>query len=172
MSSTIHQLKNGGHSAFKNIYEEWSRKVFYYFLQKTENEDNAKELTQQVFIKLWKYRGSLLPELTIDQQIFQKARLIYIDFLRRQATQRKYFWGSLEDAPEIPVFNTVSDLESRENIRTSLNSLPPKMRKVFELKHLHGYSYKEIAEYLGITIKTVDNHLLKATSHLKKVFNL
>lgn len=167
----IRQLKNGDHQVFKMIYDTWSGKVYYYFLQKNRDENIAKELTQQVFIKLWKYKESLSPELNIDQQLFQKARLIYIDWLRTEATKRKYFSGSPEDAPEIMV-GPAQDLESQQYINNSLKTLPPKMRKVFELKHLHGFSYKEIAEQLGITTKTVDNHLLKATSHLKKVFNL
>ncbi len=168
----ILRLKEGDHKVFEGIYENWSPRVYYYFLKKTGNNESSKELTQQVFIKLWHYRTLLSQEFTLDQQLFQKARLIYIDWLRLQATQRKHFASDHQGEPDAAMDTIASDLEIKLHIEYSINQLPPKRRKVFELKHIHGYSYKEIAEHLGITVKTVDNHLLKATSQLKKVFNL
>ena len=58
--------------------------------------------------------------------------------------------------------------ELRSSLSAALNQLPEKRKKIFELKHIHGYSYKEIAEALGISVKTVDNQLLKAISDLRK----
>jgi RNA polymerase sigma-19 factor, ECF subfamily len=168
----ILKLKEGDHRVFQAIYEGWNRKVYFYYLKKTDNEDASKELTQQVFIKLWTYRESVSIVHSIDQQIFQKARLIYIDWLRVEATHRKHFAGGPEITTEISTQSADSNLEDQQDIEYSINRLPPKRRKVFELKHIHGYSYKEIAEHLGITVKTVDNHLLKAASQLRKALNL
>jgi RNA polymerase sigma factor (sigma-70 family) len=165
----ILRLKEGDHQVFKLIYEASSHKVFFYFLKKTGSEDVSKELGQQVFIKLWTYRQTVSVEYTIDQQLFQKAGLIFIDWLRAEARQRSRFCANADISEE--AFQTSSN-EIRQDIQESLNTLSPKRRKVFELKHIHGYSYKEIADFLGITVRTVDNHLLKATSQLRKVFNL
>ncbi|RYY31194.1 MAG: sigma-70 family RNA polymerase sigma factor [Chitinophagaceae bacterium] len=168
----ISKLKEGDHQVFKTLYEHWNPRVYYYFLKKTNSEDFSKELTQLVFIKLWNYRASLSSDLSIDQQLFQKARLIFIDWLRTQATQRKHFVSDPGTVDEPAIDSVGPGFEAGQNMEYSINRLPPKRRKVFELKHIHGYSYKEIAEHLGITVKTVDNHLLKAASQLKKVFNL
>jgi len=171
LSEDLLKLKEGDHKVFNSIFEEWNRRVFYYFLQKTNDENTSQELTQQTFIKFWKYRSLLSCELTIDQQLFQKARQIFIDWLRKEATYRKYFSQNLNDA-DTSILQNETSIDFRHSIENSLKSLPPKRRKVFELKHIYGYSYKEIAEFMGITVKTVDNHLLKATSQLKKVLNL
>jgi RNA polymerase sigma-70 factor (ECF subfamily) len=168
----ILKLKEGDHKVFKTIYEEWSRKVFHYFLKKTGDDDVSKDLTQQVFIKLWNYRTATSTEYSIDQQLFQKARLIYFDWLRLQATRRKHFSGEPLASAEIAADRVECNLELLQQIEHSINSLPPRRRKVFELKHIEGYSYNEIANHLGITVKTVDNHLLKAVNQLKKVFHL
>jgi RNA polymerase sigma factor (sigma-70 family) len=168
----ILKLKEGDHQVFKTIYEKWSRKVFHYFLQKTGNDDVAQDLAQQVFIKLWNYRTAISTEHSIDQQLFQKARLIYIDWLRLQATKRKHFSNDPLASSEIAADRFEYNFELLQQIEHSINSLPPRRRKVFELKHIQGYSYNEIANHLGITVKTVDNHLLKAVNQLKKVFHL
>lgn len=163
----LKRLKCGDHKAFGEVYEAWHRKVYFYF-QKLYNDDYVvKELTQQTFIKLWHYRADVSEEISIDRQIFQKARLIYIDWLRKEATYRKHFTPEeIKELPEIVVEAEMQDLKQ------ALNFLPEKRKRVFELKHIYGYSYKEIAEYLGISVKTVDNHLLKATAQLRKAFNI
>lgn len=167
------KLQNGDQQVFREIYDEWNKKVFFYFLKKTNDDYAAKELTQQTFIKLWQYKDSISADHSIDQQIFQKARLTFIDWLRKEATHRKYFTYDMPDSAQIAGENNSGATEEmQQSLDLSLNSLPEKRRKVFELKHIHGHSYKEIAKLLGISIKTVDNHLLKAAAQLKKVFNL
>jgi RNA polymerase sigma factor (sigma-70 family) len=166
------KLQNGDPQVFREIYDEWSRKVFFYFLKKTNDDYAAKELTQQTFIKLWQYKDSISTEHSIDQQIFQKARLAFIDWLIKEATHRKYLVYDMPISADVAAHNPETAEALQQHIDLSLKSLPEKRRKVFELKHIHGYSYKEIADFLGISVKTVDNHLLKATAQLKKVFNL
>lgn len=162
----LYKLKCGDHKAFSEIYEVWHKRVYLYFQNLTADEYTAKELTQQTFIKLWRYRAQVLPDLNADQQLFQKARQIYIDWLRKEATHRKHFTtGEIQELPAVAAPGEMYDLQK------ALNHLPPKRKKVFELKHIYGYSYKEIAEYLNISVKTVDNHLLKATAQLRKAFN-
>lgn len=163
----LDKLKCGDHKAFSEIYEVWHKKVYLYFKKLTADEYTAKELTQQTFIKLWRYRAQVAPDLSADQQLFQKARQIYIDWLRKEATYRKHFTtGEIQEMPAIDVAGEMHDLQK------ALNILPPKRKKVFELKHIYGYSYKEIAEYLNISVKTVDNHLIKATAQLRKTFHI
>lgn len=170
-AKTILELKNGNHQVFKIVFDDWHAKVYNYFYKKTESSDIAKELTQETFIKFWNYRSDLSENFSLDQQIFQKARQIFIDWLRREATQRKYFTDEIPGSASADLQHG-QILEENQKIEWSLSRLSPRRRKVFEMKHLQGYSYREIARNLNITEKTVDNHLLKATSQLRKVFNL
>ena len=164
----ISNLKEGDHKVFTDVFDAWKHKVYHYFLKKTKQEEAAKELTQDTFIKLWKYRQQIEPTISIDQQIFQKARQVYIDWLRKEASFRQHF-----ESPENIPIDSISPVyshrhELRDAIHSALNSLPEKRKKIFELKHVYGYSYKEIASLLGISTKTVDSQLLKALTHLRK----
>ncbi len=167
----ISSLKEGDHKTFTDVFDEWKHKVYSYFMRKTKQEEVAKELTQDTFIKLWKYRQQMDATIGLDQQIFQKARQIYIDWLRKEAGYRRH----VETPENIPVeissaaFNDRHEL--RDAIHSAMNSLPAKRKQIFELKHVHGYSYKEISRLLGISTKTVDSQLLKALSHLRKTLS-
>jgi RNA polymerase sigma-70 factor (family 1) len=165
-------LKTGSHEAFTDIFHHWKQKVYHYFLKKCEQPEVAKDLTQQVFLKLWNYRDQLDEQFSLDQQIFQKARQIYIDWLKKEATYRKHFDGSvqqeefLENQPALGY-----DPSLRSSLAAAIASLPEKRKKVFELKHVYGFSYQEIADSMGISVRTVDNQLHKALSHLRKVLS-
>lgn len=171
----LKKLKNGSHIIFKEVYEETYKKVFNYFIVKTKSEANAQELTQQTFIKLWVYRAAIEPNLTIDQQIFRKAKQVLIDWWRVRRVQSKHInedMNLLHQEICEPISTLKANNELSHTLRVALESLPQKRKQVFELKHLDGMSYKEIAKFLGISIKTVDNHLMKASAQLRKFFNL
>lgn len=172
----LQSLKGGSHKAFSIIYNDWHKKVFAYFLQKANRETIAQDLTQQTFIRVWMYRESIDIDISIDQQLFQKARQVWIDWLRREAVSKKYLSeNEYEDCKTVPQLQSESmylNTELKHSLSLAMSTLPEKRKKVFELKHIHGMSYKEIAEHLHISVKTVDNHLLKATAQIKKFFYL
>lgn len=167
----IHDLKEGCHQMFSLVFETFWDKIYHYQLKKTKNVDSAIELTQQVFIKLWKYRSSLDEDLTIEQQIFQKCRQIFIDWLRKESSKRIH-QVELDNSFDIADDQNPEVVYSlKHDVYKAIQTLPPKRKVIFELKHIHGYSYKEIAEDLGISVKTVDNQLLKANIHLRKILH-
>ena len=159
-------LKEGDHQAFTDAYDRWKQKVYHYCLKRTQDPEAAKDLTQQSFIKLWRYRRQLDEAISFERQLFQKVRQVYLDWLKKDAKYRKHFSTTQEANDQSGIYQMNPEL--RSSLSAALNQLPEKRKKIFELKHIHGYSYKEIADALGISIKTVDNQLLKAVSDLRK----
>ncbi len=159
-------LKEGDHQAFTDVYDTWKRKVYHYCLKRTQDTETAKDLTQQSFIKLWKYRSQLDESISLERQLFQKVRQVYLDWLKKEAQYRKHFAESPENKENTSYYQINPEL--RSSLMAALNKLPEKRKKIFELKHIYGYTYKEIAQALGISIKTVDNQLLKAVHELRK----
>lgn len=166
-------LKNGDPEAFRQFYYQWDERLYFYFLKKVKEESCAHELSQLTFIKMWKYRSALSDQCTLEVQLFRKAKLIYIDWLRKEAVRRKQKEAEIaytnEPAPDHGA-NTVHP--KTEKLQNALEQLPPMRRKVIELSHLHGYAYKEIAQKLNISIKTVDNHISQALKQLRKILSL
>ena len=163
-------IQNGDEFSFKLAYDQHREKVYFYFLKKTSSPEDAKDLLQITFLKLWQYRSSLSPEYSLDQQLFHIARTAFIDHLRKQNRQQRFqeaadkaFTGSSLQEVAFPDF----DIQNR--IQKALAAMPEMRKKVFELNRLQGYSYREIAELLSISEKSVDNHLTKAVRQLKKM---
>jgi RNA polymerase sigma-70 factor (ECF subfamily) len=161
-------IQENNHDAFKEMYLQWHERTYYFFLKKIKSEETAKEMVQLTFIRIWKYRSSLSISHPFEVQLFTTARCVLIDELRKQAHQRELQKSLAKKVYDDSDNGVVSiQFENDNHLKSVLHQLPPVRRKVFELSKLEGYSYKEIATLLAISVKTVDNHLSQAMKQLK-----
>src|SRR5688572_27141864 len=145
----IAAIKNGDAFAFEQAYLQSCGKVYAYFLKKTKSPEDAKDLLQTTYLKLWQYRESLSPDFLLDQHLFQIARTVYIDYMRRQNNHcrvEQSIINKTENYPSHVYTSTEFDLKTR--LQTALSAMPLIRKKVFELNRLEGYSYREISELL------------------------
>jgi RNA polymerase sigma factor (sigma-70 family) len=172
MESVVEKLQDGDYESFNFIFNNYWNKVYMFLLKKTKNIEIATELTQIVFIKLWRYRATVSCDLPIEQQLFRKSRQVFIDWLRTESKMR-------DRRVELDVLDGLCNSENDElrltlkyDLYKAIDSLPRKRKEIFEMKHIQGFSYKEIADSLGISVKTVDNQLSKANIQLRKILHL
>lgn len=169
MSSAIAALKAGDEIVFKEIFDEYHHKIYFYILSKTHSTYLAEETTQLTFIKLWQYKNSLDETISISCQIFRIAKTTCFDLLRKEATKANA-WQHAEKK-EMGTNNISKTLDSKElqqKLNTLVNRMPPARKKVFELSRYNGFSHKEIAQMLSLSTKTVENHIALALKYLKQ----
>src|SRR5689334_22632338 len=80
----IEAIKRGDNFAYEQAFVQYREKVYFYFLKKTKSPEDAKDLLQTTFLKLWKYRHSLSENYLLEQHLFQIARTVFIDYLRHE----------------------------------------------------------------------------------------
>jgi RNA polymerase sigma factor (sigma-70 family) len=169
----IDAIKRGDRFAYEQTYIQYRDKVYFYFFKKTKSPEDAKDLLQITFLKLWQYRRSLSPDYLLEQHLFQIARTVFIDYVRKQnklcRVQETINLKAEENASYI---YTSTDFDNHARLQRALSSMPQIRKRVFELNRLHGYSYREIADLLSISVKAVDNNLSKAVKQLRKIFVL
>jgi RNA polymerase sigma factor (sigma-70 family) len=165
----MNAIKNGDAHAFEQAYFTYREKLFGYFFKKTNSQEDAKDLLQITFCKLWQYRKSLSEEYLPEQQLFYIARTVFIDYLRKENKLHKIKTSVKLKAEENQSAENVHEFDVQAQLQTLLADMPAIRKKVFELHKLEGYSYKEIATILAIPVKSVDNNLTKALKHLRNV---
>jgi len=169
----IEAIKKGDELAFAQVYEQHRARVYGYMLKKTRSPEDARDLLQTVFLRLWKYRASLSEEFLLEQHLFMIARTVFIDHLRKENKIARLADRAARQYAEHPPYaytSTVFDLRAR--IGSALAAMPEIRKKVFVLNRLEGYSYQEVAEQLSISVKSVDNNLTKALRQLRKMMLL
>jgi RNA polymerase sigma-70 factor (family 1) len=130
----------------------------------------AKEITSDVFIKLWNKRDDLQGGRSIKALLYQMAHNAAIDHLRkrkRMAVHQKglhYFYPE----PNATIVQTIAETETIEQIIRTLKHLPPKCSRIFKMAYLHGKTDKEIAAELNLSPHTVRNQKERAIRLLKK----
>jgi RNA polymerase sigma-70 factor (ECF subfamily) len=170
---SIDEIKSGSEHSFTEVFNEFYTRVYRFFLKKTRSPEYARELVQLTFIKLWQFRHTLSEEYSLDIQLFNIAGTTLIDFLRQQNSQRKMLSKLAVRTAQEEVSaerSSGNDFEEADYLHSLTRTLPPVRKKVFILSRVHGQSYKEIAEQLSISSKTVEDHMVKALRHLRSLY--
>jgi RNA polymerase sigma-70 factor (family 1) len=168
---SIKRLKDGDEIYFKEVFDQYHQKLYFFILYKTKSEYIAEEVVQMAFTKLWQCRQTLKEEYTISTQLFRIATTILIDFLRKYNTKDAVTdrLDTLKIEKGIDSTNEkMSGAELQKRISKAVNDLPPVRKQVFEMSREHGMSYREIAETLSVSSKTVETHIYKALKQIKK----
>jgi RNA polymerase sigma factor (sigma-70 family) len=162
-------IREGDHGAFLELYELMHATLFRFFLKKIFLHDTAKDLTQQCFIRLWQFRHTLSDQHPLEKQIFIIARSLLINHIKKEVTQKKLKMAAGKAFVEAiaPFGEELTDNKMR--VSAAIETLPPVRRRVIILKAIHGFSNKEIAQLLKISVKTVEDHVTKAFRHIRQV---
>tara|TARA_R110002050_G_scaffold91784_6_gene192549 strand:- start:43138 stop:43728 length:591 start_codon:yes stop_codon:yes gene_type:complete len=167
----ITRLKNGDMIAFDIIYEQYSHKLFSFVSKILKNEAEAEEIVQEVFVKIWESREKLGDFKLLNSYIFTIAYNHSISLIRKRINDKKY----LEHLKYSSVISTspssVSEFEFNDlsnQVDKLIENLPDRQKQVYRLHRESGLTYSEIADKLGISKNTVENHMVKALKYLRQ----
>ncbi len=171
---SIAEIRSGDEDSFTEVFNLYYAKVYHHFLKRTRSSATAREAAQLTFIKLWEFRHTLSEAVSLDTQIFHIASGALIDYLRRENTQRMKVAELAETSgpEEVSQADQGQDFEAADYLLSLTRSLSPARKKIFILSRIHGHSYKEIAAHLSISLKTVEDHMVKALRQIWSVSGL
>lgn len=133
--------------------------------------EDAEGVVQEVFLKIWKHRAKLDPELSINAYMIAIVRSLVIKKTRREA--RFFAFQSYQ----IPLLNHMNSYGPEDDLIYSefhnlsmeiIEQLPAGQRQIFKMRHLENLSIEEIAEKLNISKRTVENQVFRATKSFKE----
>lgn len=150
--------------AFKTLFDRHYARMFriaYYFLQ---NDDLAKELTIDVFAEIWMKRKTMIIPDDFRHYSFVMVRNAATNLWNKEYQMEKV---SIEQHGDQDAIVPDSDPELFETYERLLSELPPRCREVYCRVKEDEQSYADVAEAMGISVKTVDAQLQKALKHLR-----
>ena len=168
---SIKELKDGDELYFRQVFDQYHQKLYFFILYKTKSEYIAEEVVQMTFTKLWQCRQTLQEEYTVSTQLFRIATTTLIDFLRKYNNKEAVtarLDGMDIDTGIDSTYEKMSGQELQRRISEAVNDLPPVRKQVFEMSREQGMSYREIAETLSVSSRTVEGHISKALKQIKK----
>ncbi len=140
-----------------------------------QNGDTAKDIVQDVFVRLWTNREKLRITSSLQGYLKQSVINAGIDHQRRAYEQKKIRWDDAVSQLDVSATKTgLEELESTEikhMVDRAISNLPERCRLVFILSRHEGLTYNQIAEKLEISPKTVENQMSKALKTLRKLLS-
>ena len=157
------------HSAFKGVFAELYGPLCSYAFSYLKAPDLCEDIVQEVFTRIWERRRDILHTDGVRFYLFTAVRNTCISYLR----QEKKSQALAETGPEqhyditIPSTRTNDDADFLRLLHEAIDTLPEKCREIFILSRLSKMKYKEIADVLGISVKTVENQIGKALKQVR-----
>ncbi|MFZ5999236.1 MAG: RNA polymerase sigma-70 factor [Bacteroidota bacterium] len=150
--------------SFEKLFKELFKPLCGFAMKYVSDLDESKNLVHEVFIALWEKQESLPPESNYKSYLYTSVRNRCLNYLR---DRKKMVSMELlaEEAIEDDATMEAGELEKK--IQEGISLLPEKCREVFELSRLEGLKYAQIAEKLGISVKTVEAQMSKALGILR-----
>ncbi|WP_291591133.1 RNA polymerase sigma-70 factor [Bacteroides sp.] len=137
---------------FSELYLTYYSKLVRFAKEFVIQEEDAENITQDVFIILWENRDFIEHIDNMNAYLFRLVRNKCLDYLKHKVFEQRYV-ESVQTSYEVDV---VEDNDTEILIRAAINSLPKRCRDIFLLSRVEGLKYKEISEQLGISVNTVE----------------
>jgi len=161
----IERMKNKDEDAFIEFVNNYKMKLVMFCYSYTKDIYEAEDLSQEIFIKLFKSIGSFRFESSVSTFLFQIAKNLCIDYCRKKRIKQIFgFLDLLKDE-----FN-YEDCDDKIFVRKCILDLPENLRTIVVLYYYIGFNEKDIANILNISQRAVEGRIYRAKQKLKKEF--
>ena len=176
----LERAKQGSERAFEELVRLYEARVFSYAMTLLGNRQDAEEVTQDVFVKVWRTLARFRGECSFSSWVMRITKNTATDALRARREPTVSLTAEDENGEERemdlvdedPASNPSAAFERDERIRLvrrAIGELPRDQREILMLRDLYGYPYEEIARILQLESGTVRSRISRARQHLKKI---
>jgi len=176
-SNIVDGLVIGDEETYIFLFREYYVSLCAYSRRFVGRKDIAEEIVSDTFFKIWENRTKIAINTSVKAYLFQAVCNNSLNYLRRLKLEIKLEEFFRETAFENIAFEEpLDEIEVQSLLMTDINQkieevvsqLPEQQKKAFQLKRIEGKKTKEVAEIMGLSVKTVEMHLTKATLNLRQ----
>ncbi|MCC8172432.1 MAG: RNA polymerase sigma-70 factor [Parabacteroides sp.] len=163
-------MHTGDKNAFCELYIRYKQRLWAYCYSFLKSAQDTDDMIQDIFANLWESKHLVQPGLSFSSFLYTIAKNRILNHLRTThiKTQVHTYLSQQEAKPERPADEELEYKDFQRILLRAIELLPPKRRLVFNLSRNERLSRKEIAERLGISVYTVQEHISESLKFIKK----
>ncbi|HSO88849.1 MAG TPA: RNA polymerase sigma-70 factor [Draconibacterium sp.] len=168
-------IANGDQKKFGHLMELTSDELLWFAIGFLKNKEIAEEIVSDVYVNIWNNRAQLEKIINLKSYLFISVRNGCLSHLRKVKNEKIISIDTVNEFSFMPVEGPEDSLiekEIIEQIYAAIETLPGKCKLAFTLAKINGLKYREIAEVLGVSEKTVNNHLVLAVKKITVLLNV
>ncbi len=165
------RIKSGDLKAFEVLFREYYNPLCNFALSFVNDQDTAEEIVQDFFYHFWENKQRIQIYSSLKAYLFGSVKNSSLKYLDRQAVRRRYADRILTENNNVVLTGIEPELEARElksQIDKALEALPERSREIFRMNRFEGLKYKEIAEKLSVSVKTVEADMTRTLKVLRE----
>ena len=162
----------GDEKAFEWVFKQYYAKLCSYAARFVYSDESAEEVVQEVFVRFWERSESLNPESSLAAYLYRSVYNTCLNQIKHEKVKDNYRAYVLNYMDRY-----ADDLQEAEEqqqllklVMKAIDDLPPRCSEIFKLSRFEGLKYQEIADHLGISLKTVEVQMGKALRVLREKF--
>ncbi|MCD7901234.1 MAG: RNA polymerase sigma-70 factor [Bacteroides sp.] len=170
-------MNNDFETSYKLLFHKYYSNLLFYATRLLEDDEEAEDVVQDVFVEVWKRRESMDIGEHIQAFLYRAVYTRCLNVLKHRSIKGKYS-TAMEEISEKrttyyqpydnnEVIKRIENRELRMEINQAISELPDKCKEVFKLSYLYDMKNKEIADVLHISLRTVEAHMYKALKVLR-----
>lgn len=163
----IKLLQKGDITTFESIFRNYYPNLCHFAHQYVSDKTIAESLVQDTFVRIWENKAQITIERSIRNYLLQMVKNRCLNYLEHISVQKKYIEKQILEGKtkQEPKF---FEIGLRDKIQRSIDALPAQRQQIFRLCKQDGLSYKQVAQKLNISVKTVENHMGLALKQLRE----
>ncbi len=162
----IEQFNSGDLKAFEMIFRRYYKALVRYANTIVKDMDEAEDIVQQVFINLWEKAGVMEVQVSLRSVLYRSVHNAALNRLKKQVVHSGYVKEMM--GQEMAVAEITYHKELQQQISEALDQLPEQCARIFKMSRFDNLKYKEIAEALNLSVKTVENQMGKALKIMRE----
>ena len=162
-------LKEGDLVAFNHLFDRYGKRLFHFSIGYLKSAENAEEIVQEVFLRIWETRFELSAQKSIEAYLFTIARNGILNTIRKSKSEQAYLnYTKINSGKSVLLDEELNFTELEEAYNQVIEQLSPRRKEIFLLSKAQSFSNVEIAKKMNISVKTVENQMTSAISEIRK----
>jgi RNA polymerase sigma-70 factor (family 1) len=166
----LKKIAEGDESSFRQVYHCYHQRLLHFAFSLIKTREATEEIVEDVFIKIWKNRASLLGIRNLIIYLYTATKNTSLNYLSKKALESitdpfDDIDITLQETAISPEQIMITN-EMYNNIREAVESLPPRCKMIFKLVREDGLKYKEVAEILHISVNTIETQMTIAIKRI------
>lgn len=163
------QSREGQIKVFEEIFHTYYERLARYAFTLTNSETKANDIVQSVFVKVWDKRDMLVVSDNFESYLYRATYNLSLNEIRNTKIKSQYIDHITRNSPGTDnTHNEIMEHELAEQIDKIMNGLPGQCKAIFQKSRLEGKKYKEIAEEMNLSVKTVETQIGRALARFRK----
>lgn len=161
------KVQKGEEKAFEQLFKLYYGYLCAFACKIIEDEIAAEEIVQDTFVKFWEKREQITIETSVKSYLFRSVKNSCLNTIKHNNTKANYAQYIIAEAEKNNFDDNYIEVDLAEKIEESIQALPEKRRKIFRMSREEGLKYREIAEKLHLSVKTVEAQMSLAIKTLR-----